>query len=389
MRIQAKPCPKSTILPLRVVALTLCAVLALSAQTPAQKIVSFDAPHSSSGYLQGTAVWGINAQGAITGDVTDSTGATHGYVRTPEGKFFEFDAPGANPSPGYGCEYSIGGTCPSAINDHGAVTGWSQDANGAYHGFVRSPDGKLTVIDIAEAGVGSGQGTHAMGINNWGVITGFFVDSNNVLHGFLRSPGGSIVILNDPAAGTGAYEGTLALSINDFGAVAGVDTDANNFTHGFMRTADGKFNDFDPPGTLGNAYGVGNALINDRDVIAGTYFQGIGNIAYGYQRNAGGKIVDYQAPTAGTAQFAGASVNALNVRGTAVGYVEDANYESRSFIRDADGRITVFAIPGQLFATGSSYGSGAFAINEDGVVAGRWYDANWTIHGWVLLPKDR
>ncbi len=75
MRIDAKLCLKSRLI------LPLCSALAMSVQTSGQQLITFDAPGSSTGVLQGTAVWGINAEGAITGDVTDSSGATHGYVR--------------------------------------------------------------------------------------------------------------------------------------------------------------------------------------------------------------------------------------------------------------------------------------------------------------------
>lgn len=87
-----------------IAALALCAAQAGPAQATAQQLITFDAPGSSSGALQGTAVWGINIEGTIVGDVPDSSGATHGYVRTFDGKFTEFDVPGANPDPGYGCE---------------------------------------------------------------------------------------------------------------------------------------------------------------------------------------------------------------------------------------------------------------------------------------------
>lgn len=388
MLIQAKPRLKSTILHLAA-GLALCAVTAFTVKSRAQQLISFDAPGSSSGYLQGTAVWGINASGTITGDVTDSSGATHGYLRSAEGKFAEFDVPGANLGPGYGCEYGLGGTCPSAINDHGAVVGWDQDSGNVYHGFLRSPEGKIVMIDIPEAGTGPGQGTHPQSINNSGAVTGYYVDSNNLGHGFLRTGSGGIITFDCPEGGAGPYQGTYPGSINDSGVITGTETDSSNFGHGMVRWGDGSITVFDAPDSLSSAYGLFLAYINDEGVIAGSFFQGSANVAHGFQRSPDGKLTEYQVPSAGTGPFEGAWLYGLNAEGTTVGYVEDNNNESRSFIRDAEGKITVLAIPGQLFAPGSTYGSGAFAINERGVVAGRWYDTNWTIHGWILLPKDR
>ncbi|MGO9438281.1 MAG: hypothetical protein ACLPH3_07535 [Terracidiphilus sp.] len=368
-------------------ALALCAAaLAMPAQAPAQELITFVAPGSSSGELQGTAVWGINFEGTIVGDVTDSSGGTHGYVRTFDGKFSEFDVPGANPDPGYGCEYGIGGTCPNAINDFGAVTGWDQDKNHVYHGFLRTAYGQIVTIDVSGAGAGANQGTFAESINDWGAVTGYYVDSNNTGHGFLRTLDGTINTFDSSEAGTGAYQGTYAVSINNLGAIAGTVADSHGFNHGFLRTPDANFTTFSPPGSLSGAIGTGNALVNDLGVIAGFYFDR-NNVGREYLRTPDGRITDYNVPDSGSGAFEGSWVNALNVAGTTVGYVEDINNLSHSFVRDADGDFHVFEIPGQLQSPGNSYGSGAFAVNAAGVVAGRWYDPSYAIHGWLLIPK--
>ena len=367
-------------------ALALCAALAMPAEAPAQQLITFDAPGSSSSALQGTAVWGINFQGTIVGDVTDNSGATHGYVRTFDGKFSEFDVPGANPDPGAGCEYSVGGTCPFAINDFGTVTGWDQDKNNVYHGFLRTAEGRIVTIDVSGEGTNAYQGTSSTSINDWGVVVGYYVDLNNTGHGFLRSPQGQINTFDDSEAGTGAYQGTYANSINNFGVIAGTVTDSKGFNHGFVRTPDGNIATFTPPGSVGGAYGTGIALINDLGVIAGYYFDA-NNVGRGYQRTPDGTITDYNVPDSGTGAFEGSWVNALNVAGTTVGYVEDINDLSHSFVRHANGDFNVFEIPGQLLTSGDSYGSGGFAVNAAGVVAGRWYDPSYAIHGWLLIPK--
>jgi hypothetical protein len=52
-----------------------------------------------------------------------------------------------------------------------------------YHGYLRSPDGKITTIDP--------QGsifTFSSGLNDSGAITGYYLDANNEYHGFLRIP---------------------------------------------------------------------------------------------------------------------------------------------------------------------------------------------------------
>jgi hypothetical protein len=74
------------------------------------------------------------------------------------------------------------------MNDEGVITGNYIDANGANHGFVLTPDGRITRFDPPGAGAGSGQGTLPYYIGVTGAITGYFIDANGATHGFLRTP---------------------------------------------------------------------------------------------------------------------------------------------------------------------------------------------------------
>jgi hypothetical protein len=55
--------------------------------------------------------------------------------------------------------------------------------------------------------------TFGIDINPSGDIAGFDNDYINVNHGFLRSKDGTVTILDAPGAGTGFNQGTLARSI--------------------------------------------------------------------------------------------------------------------------------------------------------------------------------
>jgi hypothetical protein len=103
----------------------------------------------------------------------------HGYLRSPDGTFTTFDAPGAGTGAyqGTGCSSD----CPVSQNDWGAITGMYFDANYVLHGYVRRPDGRITTIDPSGSLF-----TWSSGINDEGAITGYFVDQNNVYRGFLR-----------------------------------------------------------------------------------------------------------------------------------------------------------------------------------------------------------
>src|SRR5689334_17706090 len=70
-------------------------------------------------------------------------------------------------------------TDPMRLDDDGVVTGSFVDMVGKpkpFHGFVRSAAGTITTFDVAGAGTGQAQGTHAEDVSK-GVVTGSYVDS--------------------------------------------------------------------------------------------------------------------------------------------------------------------------------------------------------------------
>jgi len=138
---------------------------------------------AGTGSGQGTQTSSINPAGAITGQFVDPRGVIHGFLRTPDGFIIRFDYPGAGKAPGQG-------TMGSNINPAGEIAGEYIDADGVNHGLMRAPEGKFTPFDCpAEyAGTGSGQGTVPMNNNPAGAITGYCIDANGAFHGFLWTP---------------------------------------------------------------------------------------------------------------------------------------------------------------------------------------------------------
>jgi len=372
-------------LPLSNVLLTLVlfASLAIAVQAQGQKLIKFDAPGAGTDSWQGTISVAINLQGTILGNFVDANWGTHGYVRTLEGEFATFDAPGADPV--NGC------TCPNAINNFGVVVGYDLDTNSVSHGFLRTPNGTIATIDDPNAGTGANQGTALSGINDFGLATGYYTDANNVNHSFLRSPNGRITTFSVPGEGTDAYQGTIPYNINNFGAVAGIYVDSNNVSHGFLLSPDGKAITVDPPGAVGGPYGgVYNAFVNDGGVIAGSYFDANTSVEIGFIRALQGGFTTFKAPKAGSdlGSYEGTGVESVNVFGAEVGYVVDSLQERHSFVRTASGKVTTFDIPGQLHVQDTWLGSQSCSINAMGQIAGRWRDPNYVAHGYLLLPED-
>ena len=93
---------------------------------------------------------------------------------SPNGRFINFDAPGADPI--------VVCTCPNGVNDLGVIAGSTLDTNDVNHGFLRAPpDGQCVVFDDTQtpAGTGGSQGTNPVAINDLGMIVGTYTDGNN------------------------------------------------------------------------------------------------------------------------------------------------------------------------------------------------------------------
>ena len=171
------------------------------------------------------------------GGFEDNSGnfVDHGLIRRPDGTLTTFDVPGAGTGSyqGSGCP-----GCARGLNQLGVIAGTYIDANSVQHGFLRSPDGKFTTFDAPGAGTGSYEGTGCpsdcpTSLNDWGAITGIYIDTNFVYHGYLRSPEGKIVTV-DPVGSIF----TFSDGINDLGSITGYYVDANDVYHGFLRIPD-------------------------------------------------------------------------------------------------------------------------------------------------------
>ena len=173
----------------------------------------------------------INAVGAITGFYFDANFVGHGFLRATDGTITSFDAPGADHTPG-----SFNGTFGVGLTPNGGIEGVFVDVNGVLHGFVRSTDGTFTTYDAPGAGTGAGQGTLPESNNTPGAITGQFIDGNFVNHAFVRSNQGIFSTFDVPGMGTGAGQGTIPVDNNDPGAIVGEAIDGGTVIHGFLAT---------------------------------------------------------------------------------------------------------------------------------------------------------
>lgn len=372
----------------------LFAALALTVQTNAQQIVNFDAPGADTtpGDFNGTIVAEINALGVIVGYYYDANSVSHGFLRSPDGKFTTFDPPGVGNTAGFG-------TIVHAVNLQGVVAGGYYDSNIEAHPFVRNLDGTFTTFVVPGActtGIAAGcHGSGAWNINLFGTIVGAYEDTsgNFVAHTYIRYHDGELTTFAVPGSSMEVGQGTLpaqTTGLNQWGAITGLYYDANNTFHGYLRSPDGKFTDFEAPGAdlVDAYYGTFPESINDMGAIAGYYIDS-NSVYHGFLRSPKGKITAIDAPGADTTagDFNGTFPVNINSLGLITGSYVDTSNVTHGFTLSLDGKFTTIDVPG---AGGGAY-QGTFPVsaNLEGAVTGYYIDASGTYHGFVRTPARR
>ena len=220
----------------------------------------------------------------------------------------------------------------SGLNNGGVVVGGFQDANVQGHGFVRKPDGTVTVVDAPGA-----SSTGLDGINTGGWIVGVSNASPSGYgsQGFLLSPDGKTFtpLATPPATAGGSY---YPSAINDLGDVVGTFYGSDG-QHGWLLTAAGVFSMIDYPGAVRTIVGS----INNSGQITGSYL-GPDQWYHGFLRSAEG------------ASYTPIDFSGINNLGQ--GLVS-------SGIQNPDGSVTPVVLPG-------TPGQSLSALNDVGEVAG-------------------
>jgi hypothetical protein len=352
------------------------------AATPA----TFDPPDS-----QGTYPTAITPSGVIAGYYLDTIyGTNHGFVRSRDGTITPFDPPGYPPG--------STNTIVTAITPEGKITGYYTDTSGVTHGFLRASNGKFSTIDYP-LGLGTppltAPLTAPLAINPAGEITGYYFDAFFLNHGFLRTPGGTFTTVDVPPQGSTS---TTPEAINSKGEIMGFYSDSSGAVRVFLRAKNGTFTPFAPAASLdpsGMFVGfAGGSFIPNADgsispagSVAGYFTDSSG--VWGFLRTPDGTITPINEPnSANSAHWT--YVNAINPSGTIIGAYLDNTSSSTShgFVRDRKGNYTTIDGPNSplppflppLFTS-------ATAINPAGEITGSYQDAdNRLFHGFVLIP---
>lgn len=323
--------------------------------------------------------------------------------------FAAFDAPGAGTG-------SVQGTLGISIDAEGDIAGTYLDQDFVAHGYLRTASGIITTFDAPDAGttstMGPGgsatylQGTIPLAINASATLVGTVLDSNSCNHGFIRTSAGIITEFDAPGGTTTAsncfgYDkvGTIPLAINSAGVVTGPFRDANSSFHGFVRAADGSMTTFDVPGAgTFTTSGTVPLALDSQGNIVGTYLASDSatgtDMYHGFLRTAAGVITTFDPPGAASpssadvwAKYIGTFATCLNDSGMVAGTYSDANGIRHGFLRLPDGSFSSFDAPGAgtmtLLESNFLQGTGGVSMDASGNIVGLYVDSNTSYHGFI------
>lgn len=157
-------------------------------RSPNNHYTVFDGPDVDGQPPAGTIAASINNFGVTAGYSFNAEFTALSFMRAQNGKIYSFQDPSASPTAGLG-------TTAFALNLWGATTGAYQDSNGGEHGFERTPNSLYANFDAPDSGDNCVpalflcQGTRPSTNNIWGAVAGWYVDSCSVSHGLIWIPG--------------------------------------------------------------------------------------------------------------------------------------------------------------------------------------------------------
>lgn len=255
----------------------------------------------------------------------------------------------------------------SGINSWGQTVGGYVDGSGTFHGLLRNINGSIVTIDYPGAIF-----TGANGINSRGDIVGRWDDSNNITHTFLRTSQGTITSFDPPAPcvpTTADNESpTTAHGINDLGDIVGRCADASDKELGWLLRHDGSFSILDNP----SFFSTDSWWIDNTVKIVGDYSDADGFVhGYTWTETDGFTPVDFdnQPDTA---------VRGINQRGDISGIYFDG-FTIHGFLRLKNGTDFTIDPPG-------STNTGSTVVNNSGILAGDYTDADENGHGYIAIP---
>jgi len=323
-----------------------------------------------------TLAGGMNALGFIVGGYADPAGNTHGFVRTPNGQFDNFDFPGADT------------TLATRLNDFGQAAG-QYFTNFPSHGFILSGatslNGPPSPCQFLSFDYPDSQASTTKGVSNRGQVSGFYrVPGSTARHGFL-----AMAATGDGGDGSSACASTLSLigrggvsfasfdcpgsantqatAITPSGEIVGRYFSADGLQHGFVLQR-GQFQAVDVPQATSS---TDVTWVNARGDIVGSYSDAIGSHAYVLR---GGKFT--------TIDFPGGNVNLTGFGISNAGDVVGVKFVGGDFLHGhgylfSRGTFTQIDVPG-------AQGTFPTMVLNPSRIVGAYFDSDSAFHGFTL-----
>ena len=212
-----------------------------------------------------TEALGINDEGTVVGEFFDSSANQYSGFFQRHGVFTTYNLPGLSPGSTTGIE---------GINERGDICGFYLDSSNfaIVNSFLVTKHGQITKFSLSPVT----HFTQAIAVNNRDVVAGNFEDDSGIFHGFIRQPDGTVTVITVPNSSTTPGLGTTTLGINERGWISGHFWDSHNVEHGYSRSPGGQFFQIDVPGATSTAGGG----INNEGIVVGHY--NIGAAEFGY-----------------------------------------------------------------------------------------------------------
>ena len=315
--------------------------------------MTYDFPGS-----QNTYFYALGNDGRAAGHYQDGDGLYHGVIME-NGELRQYDFPGSVQTEIYGISDATG-----------ALTGNFTDDSGIRRGFTRDE-----IIEFPEA-----TETYADFVNSSGGMVGSYVDAEGLFHPYVRTPEGRFIPLKLPRAATLEY--FFVHGINDAGAIVARGKQVDSVPGTLVGTFRGGLSPFSVPGSVSTE----GYNINQDGSIVGHYTSADGRIHAFIARPAA--PVDAESvvtPTDLTYTFESINVPGVDFLALAAssdfedyaGYTKSPDGQKMVAFTLIDGVFTTYDFPG-------SQNTYFFALGNNGNAAGHYQDSDGLFHGIVL-----
>ena len=308
---------------------------------------------------QNTYFFALGNNGQAAGHYEDTDGLTHGVVLDENGELQQYDFPGSVQTEIYGIS--------DATN---ALTGNWTDASGVRRGF--SDD---EIIEFPGA-----QETYADFVNSSGGMVGSYVDADGLYHPYIRTPDGRFVSLDLQQASNLEY--FFVHGINDARVVVA----RTKLKDDVPGTLVGTFQEGLQPFMVPDSVSTEGWNINQDGSIVGYYDTEDGR-RHGFIARLGTEVDDEPIVTPTEFNFTFESINVPGVDFLALTASSDfEDYAGYTLSADGEKEVAFTLIDGEfkMYDFPDSQKTHFYALGNNGNAAGHYMDSDGNYHGVVL-----